>query len=83
MSTIAFMITIVAFFPLAIGPQQEKLSFLSNAVLWIVLIMSIIPSIDKIYANDFKNGWLEQLSYSPILFEIVLLIKCLTYWLTH
>ncbi len=82
MSTIAFMVTIVMLFPLAIGPQPDKLSFLSNAVLWIALIMSIIPSLDKIYLNDFKNGWLEQLSYSPILFEIVLLIKCLTYWLT-
>ena len=82
MSTIAFMVTIVMLFPLAIGPQPDKLSFLSNTVLWIALIMSIIPSLDKIYLNDFKNGWLEQLSYSPILFEIVLLIKCLTYWLT-
>ncbi len=82
MSTVAFMITIVVLFPIAIGPQPEKLNFLANAVLWIALIMSIIPSLDKIYLNDFKNGWLEQLTYSPLLLEIVLLIKCLTYWLT-
>jgi len=74
------MITIVVLFPLAIGPSQEKLNFLANAVLWIALIISIIPTLDKIYVNDFKNGWLEQLNYSPILLEIILLIKCLTFW---
>ena len=56
-NTIAFMITIVVLFPLAIGPAQEKLNFLANAVLWIALIISVIPTFDKIYANDFKNGW--------------------------
>ena len=80
LNTIAFMITIVVLFPLAIGPSQEKLNFLANAVLWIALIISIIPTLDKIYVNDFKNGWLEQLNYSPILLEIILLIKCLTFW---
>ena len=80
MNTIAFMITIVVLFPLAIGPSQEKLNFLANAVLWIALIISVIPTLDKIYANDFKNGWLEQLNYSPVLLEIILLIKCLTFW---
>jgi len=80
MSTIAFMITIVILFPLAIGPSQDKLNFLANGVLWIALIISVIPSLDKIYLNDFKNGWLEQLNYSPIFLEIVLLIKCLTFW---
>ena len=80
MNTIAFMITIVVLFPLAIGPSQEKLNFLANAILWIALIISVIPTLDKIYANDFKNGWLEQLNYSPVLLEIILLIKCLTFW---
>ena len=80
LNTIAFMITIVVLFPLAIGPSQEKLNFLANAVLWIALIISVIPTLDKIYVNDFKNGWLEQLNYSPILLEIILLIKCLTFW---
>jgi len=74
------MITIVVLFPLAIGPSQEKLNFLANAVLWIALIISVIPTLDKIYVNDFKNGWLEQLNYSPIFLEIILLIKCLTFW---
>jgi len=80
MSTVAFMITIVILFPISIGPYPEKLNFLSNAILWIALIISIIPSLDKMYMNDFKSGWLEQLNYSPILLEIVLLIKCLNYW---
>ena len=81
MTTVAFMISIIILFPLAIGPDLEKLNFLAHAMLWIALIMSIIPSFDKIYLNDYKNGWLEQLTYSPVLLEIILLIKCMTFWM--
>ena len=41
MSTIAFMVTIVMFFPLAIGPQPDKLSFLSNLELGIPKFIAI------------------------------------------
>ena len=58
MNMIVFMIAIIILFPLTIGPSEEKLTFVSNAIVWIALIISIIPTLDKIYISDFKNGWL-------------------------
>ena len=80
MNMIVFMISIIILFPLAMGPSEEKLSFISNAIVWIALIISIIPTLEKIYINDFKNGWLEQYYYSPLILEIIVLIKCFVFW---
>ncbi len=80
MNMIVFMITIILLFPLALGPSQEKLSLISNAIIWIALIISIIPTLEKIYISDYKDGWLEQYYYSPLVLEIIVLIKCLVFW---
>ncbi len=80
MNMIVFMISIIILFPIAMGPAPEKLAFASNAIVWIALIISIIPTIEKIYMNDFKSGWLEQFYYSPLILEIIILIKCFIFW---
>ena len=80
MNMIVFMIAIIILFPLTIGPSEEKLTLVSNAIVWIALIISIIPTLDKIYISDFKNGWLEQYYFSPLLLEIIILIKCFIFW---
>ena len=77
---IVFMIAIIILFPLTMGPSEEKLTLVSNAIVWISLIISIIPTLDKIYIGDFKNGWLEQYYFSPLLLEIIILIKCFVFW---
>jgi len=77
---IVFMIAIIILFPLTMGPSEEKLTLVSNAIVWIALIISIIPTLDKIYIGDFKNGWLEQYYFSPLLLEIIILIKCFVFW---
>ena len=81
MNMIVFMIAIIILFPLTMGPSEEKLTLVSNAIVWIALIISIIPTLDKIYTGDFKNGWLEQYYFSPLLLEIIILIKCFVFWL--
>ena len=75
------MILIIILFPLGLGPIQEKLNIVSNAVIWVGLILAIIPSLEKILQKDFENGWLDQIATSPIPLEIVMLSKGLSYWL--
>ena len=80
-SIVGFMILIIMLFPLGLGPIQEKLNIVSNAVIWVGLILAIIPSLEKILQKDFENGWLDQIATSPIPLEIVMLSKGLSYWL--
>ena len=80
-SIVGFMILVIILFPLGLGPIQEKLNIVSNAVIWVGLILAIIPSLEKILQKDFENGWLDQIATSPIPLEIVMLSKGLSYWL--
>ena len=80
-SIVGFMILIIILFPLGLGPIQEKLNIVSNAVIWVSLILAIMPSLEKILQKDFENGWLDQIATSPIPLEIVMLSKGISYWL--
>ena len=80
-SIVGFMILIIILFPLGLGPVQEKLNIVSNAVIWVGLILAIMPSLEKLLQKDFENGWLDQIATSPIPLEIVMLSKGLSYWL--
>ena len=80
-SIISFMILIVTLFVLGIGPFEEKLKLVSNAVFWIGLILAIIPSLEKTLQRDYDNGWLDQTITSPLPLEFILLSKSIAYWL--
>ena len=80
-SIFGFMLLIIILFPMGIGPIQEKLDIVSNAVLWIGLIIAIIPSLEKMIQRDYTNGWLDQIATSPIPLEIVLLAKSISHWI--
>ena len=80
-SIISFMILIVTLFVLGIGPFEEKLKSISNAIFWIGLILAIIPSLEKTLQRDYDNGWLDQTITSPLPLEFILLSKSIAYWL--
>ena len=80
-SIISFMILIVTLFVLGIGPFEEKLKLISNAIFWIGLILAIIPSLEKTLQRDYDNGWLDQTITSPLPLEFILLSKSIAYWL--
>ena len=80
-SIISFMILIVTLFVLGIGPFEEKLNLVSNAIFWIGLILAIIPSLERTLQKDYDNGWLDQTITSPLPLEFILLSKSIAYWL--
>ena len=80
-SVFGFMLLIIILFPIGIGPTKEKLDIVSNAVLWISLIIAIIPSLEKMLQKDFDSGWLDQIATSPAPLEIILLAKSISHWL--
>ena len=80
-SIIGFMLLIILLFPLGIGPDREKLGIVSNAIIWIGLIIAILPSLEKILQKDYESGWLDQIATTDVPLEIVLLSKSISYWL--
>ena len=61
----AFFIMIAALFPLAVGPSAETLNMLGPSVIWISALLSALPAFDRLFAEDDRQGWLEQVSLIP------------------
>ncbi len=78
---ISFMLLIIILFTFGIGPIKESLDIISNAIIWVGLILALIPSLEKTLNKDLENGWFDQLLTSPIPLEIILLSKSISYWL--
>lgn len=61
LSHIGFFLMIATLFPLAIGPAPDLLSAVRSAILWIAVLLAAIPSFDKLFADDYDTGFLDQL----------------------
>ena len=61
LSQAAFFIMIALLFPLAVGPAPDRLAELAAALIWIAALLSAIPGFDRLFADDMRGGWCEQL----------------------
>ena len=61
----AFFVMIAALFPLAVGPSADMLRTLGPSVIWISALLSALPAFDRLFAEDDRQGWLEQVSLIP------------------
>ena len=61
----AFFVMIAALFPLAVGPSADTLRMLGPSVIWISALLSALPAFDRLFAEDDRQGWLEQICLIP------------------
>lgn len=75
-----FFIMIAMLFPLAVGPAPATLTELAISLIWIAALLSALPGFDRMFADDFRSGWLEQvcLSAQPLWLYVIAKI---TSWL--
>ncbi len=59
---VAFFVMIAALFPLAVGPSPDLLRQLGPSIIWISALLSALPVFDRLFAEDDRQGWLEQVS---------------------
>lgn len=76
---ILFLLLII--FPLALGGNNQILTKFAGAALWISLIFSVLLGIDKIFADDFKDGIIENyLVHSNLIYKYIR-AKLVSHWL--
>jgi len=61
LSQAAFFVMIAVLFPLAVGPAPDRLAELAGALIWIAALLSAIPAFDRLFIEDMRSGWCEQL----------------------
>ena len=76
-----FFIIVVSLFPLGIGPEPEQLRKLAPGVLWVAALLATMLSLPRLFADDHRDGTLEQLALAPHPLGLVVLGKVIAHWL--
>ena len=80
-SALFFFIIVVSLFPLGVGPEPDLLRKLAPGVLWVAALLSTMLSLPRLFADDHRDGTLEQLALAPQPLALIVLGKVLAHWL--
>ena len=80
-SALFFFIIVVSLFPLGIGPEPDLLRKLAPGVLWVAALLATMLSLPRLFADDYRDGTLEQLALAPHPLGLVVLGKVIAHWL--
>ena len=79
---LGFFIIIIALFPLAIGPKSAILQSLGIPMIWIAALLASLNGFDRLFAQDVRDGWLDQISLSALGLGWYAVAKAVSHWLT-
>ena len=79
---VAFFLITTTLFPLGIGPEPVLLARIAPGVLWVVALLSVFLSLDRLFQGDYEDGTLDALLFGPAPLEFIVLTKIFAHWLT-
>ncbi len=82
LNTVLFFVIVVSLFPLGIGPGPQTLATIAPGIIWVSALLSMMLSLDSLFAHDFDDGTLEQLVISGQPLSVIVIAKVLAHWST-
>lgn len=79
---LVFFVLALTLFPLGIGPGPNTLRIIGVGVIWVLALLSVLLTLDRLFKDDAADGSLEQMALSTAPFEVLLVAKGLAHWLT-
>ena len=79
---LGFYVIEASLFPFGVGATPEVLARIAPGVIWVLALLSVMLSLDRMFQNDFEDGSLEQMVLSPHSLTLTVLAKTLAHWLT-
>jgi heme exporter protein B len=76
-----FFIMVASMFPLGIGPEPAMLRSIGAGVVWVAALLACLLSLGRLYADDHRDGSLEQLLLAPYPNTLLALGKALAHWI--
>ena len=62
---IAFFVLVASLFPLGVGAEPQMLERIGPGVIWVCALLAAFLSLPAMFAADFGDGTLEQMTLSP------------------
>ena len=79
---LGFFVIAAALFPLGVGSSPEILARLAPGVIWVLALLAVMLSLDRLFQQDLADGSLEQMALAPKPLSVIVLAKVLAHWLT-
>jgi heme exporter protein B len=76
-----FFVIVSSLFPLGIGPETALLQRIAPGVLWVAALLASFLALPRLFAEDHRDGSLEQLALSGLPLPLVVAAKTLAHWL--
>ncbi len=81
LTTFFFFIIVVSLFPLGVGPEPAVLRVIAPGILWVAALLASMLALPRVFASDYADGTLEQLTLAPQPLSLLVLSKILAHWL--
>ena len=75
MPVLAFVFICVMLMPFGLGPELSLLQRLAPGLLWVIMLMAVLLSLDRMFQADFEDGGLDQLMLLPVALEGAVIAK--------
>jgi heme exporter protein B len=62
---IAFFVLVASLFPLGVGAEPQLLARIGPGVIWVCALLAAFLSLPAMFAADYADGSLEQMTLSP------------------
>jgi heme exporter protein B len=63
--TVAFFVLVASLFPLGIGAEPQLLARIGPGVIWVAALLAAFLALPGLFAADYADGSLEQMTLSP------------------
>ena len=79
---LVFFVVALSLFPFGVGASPDILARIGAGVIWVVALLAVLLTMDRLWQADFDDGSLELILLAPVPLELLVATKCLAHWLT-
>ncbi|MEH6503513.1 MAG: heme exporter protein B [Cycloclasticus sp.] len=76
-----FFCLVVLLFPLGLSPSPELIQTIAPGIIWVATLLAVLFSLDNLFLEDFEDGFIELLIFSPCSLPVLLAGKVSGLWL--
>jgi heme exporter protein B len=80
-NTLLFFVVVVTMVPLGVGPELNTLRTIAPGIVWVAALLAAILSLNRLFANDYADGTLEQMLLAGEPLPVIVLAKAAAHWL--
>jgi len=81
LTTLFFFVIAVSLFPLGIGPETDLLRKIAPGIVWVAALLAAMLSLGRMFADDYRDGTLEQMVLAPQPLGLLVAGKIAAHWL--